>query len=84
MISFKYIVLTLIFIYLTQIDIKAQNQVNISQYMLYQPVLNPSAIGSYNDISVAVLHRNQWSGFNGAPKTNMLSVNSPIRKKTYR
>lgn len=61
-------------------QVKSQNQVNISQYMLYQPLLNPSAIGSYNDISAAILHRNQWSGFTGAPKTNMLSVNSPIGK----
>lgn len=61
-------------------QVKSQNQVNISQYMLYQPLLNPSAIGSYNDLSAAVLHRNQWSGFNGAPKTNMLSVNTPIAK----
>jgi type IX secretion system PorP/SprF family membrane protein len=76
----KYVLLGLLFISVTQTETKAQNQVNISQYMMYQPLLNPSAVGSYNDISAAILHRNQWSGFNGAPKTNMLSVNSPIGK----
>ena len=77
---FKHIVLALFLIGLTQLTIKAQNQVNISQYMLYQPLLNLAAIGSYNDISAAILHRNQWTGFSGAPKSNMLSVNSPIGK----
>jgi len=70
----------MLFVSFTQATLKAQNQVNISQYMLYQPLLNPSAIGSYNDINAAILHRNQWTGFSGAPKSNMLSVNSPIGK----
>lgn len=74
----KNILFGVCFIGLVQNQASAQNQVNISQYMLYQPLLNPSAAGSYNDISAAILHRNQWGGFNGAPKTNMLSVNSPI------
>ena len=76
----NYITVGLMLLGLNITQVKSQNQVNISQYMLYQPLLNPSAIGSYNDLSAAVLHRNQWSGFNGAPKTNMLSVNTPIGK----
>lgn len=56
----------------------AQNQVGLSQYMLYQPFLNPSAISTYNDINMGLIHRNQWVGFDGAPKTNMASVNTPL------
>jgi type IX secretion system PorP/SprF family membrane protein len=76
----KNIALVLFFSSFLLTTLKAQNQINISQYMLYQPLLNPSAIGSYNDISAAILHRNQWTGFSGAPKSNMLSVNTPIGK----
>lgn len=78
--KFKYISLAILLVSIANTKIIAQNQVNISQYMLYQPLLNPSAIGSYNDISAAVLSRNQWTGFDGAPKSNMVSVNTPINK----
>lgn len=57
----------------------AQNQTSISQYMLYQPFLNPAALSTYNDFSFGLLHRNQWAGFNNAPTTSMISVNTPIR-----
>lgn len=76
----KNTVLIVLLITLIKLEGSTQNQVNLSQYMLYQPLLNPSAIGSYNDISAAVLSRNQWTGFDGAPKTNALSVNTPINK----
>lgn len=62
---------------------KSQNQSTLSQYMLYQPFLNPAAISTYNDLSFGLVHRSQWTGFNDAPKTNMVSLNTPLRKTNF-
>lgn len=64
-------------------NIKAQNQATLSQYMLYQPFLNPAALGTYNDLSFGLVHRSQWTGFNNAPKTSMVSVNTPLRNTNF-
>ena len=60
-----------------------QNQVSLSQYMIYQPFINPSALPTYQDLSIGLVHRSQWTGFSGAPKTNILSINTPIAKSNF-
>ena len=62
---------------------KAQNQSTLSQYMLYQPFLNPASISTYNDLSFGLVHRSQWTGFNDAPRTSMISLNTPLRKTNF-
>jgi type IX secretion system PorP/SprF family membrane protein len=54
------------------------------QYNLYQfnpLVINPAYAGARDGISVAANVRNQWVGFAGAPKTNVLSVHAPVLNK---
>ncbi len=54
------------------------------QYNLYQfnpLIINPAYAGSRDGISVVGNVRNQWVGFAGAPKTNVISVHSPVFKK---
>ena len=65
------------------LNAKAQNQSTLSQYMLYQPFLNPASLSTYNDLSFGLVHRNQWTGFNDAPRTSMLSLNTPLRKTNF-
>lgn len=62
---------------------KAQNQTTLSQYMLYQPFLNPASLSTYNDVSFGLVNRSQWTGFNDAPTTNMVSVNTPLRNTNF-
>ncbi len=57
----------------------SQNQYNISQYMLNHSFLNPAAISSSSALNAAVFHRSQWLGLSGAPTTQGLSLNMPLK-----
>ena len=41
-------------------------------------VVNPAYAGSRGAMSVFGMHRNQWVGFDGAPKTNAFSIHTPF------
>lgn len=61
----------------------AQNQLHLSQYMLYQPMLNPASIASYDNYNGALLYRKQWVGFTGAPTVQGLAFNAPMKGKKH-
>jgi type IX secretion system PorP/SprF family membrane protein len=61
----------------------AQNQLHLSQYMLYQPMLNPASVASYNNFNGALLYRKQWVGFTGAPTVQGISFNAPLKGKKH-
>ena len=61
----------------------SQNQLHLSQYMLYQPMLNPASVASYNSFNGALLYRKQWVGFTGAPTVQGLSFNAPLKGKRH-
>ncbi len=55
------------------------------QYNLYQfnpIVINPAVAGSKDVLSVVASVRNQWSGFDGAPKTTVLTGHLPVMNKS--
>lgn len=56
----------------------AQQDPQYTQYMYNQAVINPAYAGSKDALSIVTLYRNQWSGFDGAPKTLTLSGHSPV------
>ncbi len=56
----------------------AQQDPQYSQVMFNQNTINPGAAGSSEMISASLINRIQWVGFNGAPQTNALNVNSAI------
>ncbi len=62
---------------------QAQNQLHLSQYMLYQPMLNPASVASYNNFNGALLYRKQWVGFTGAPTVQGISFNAPLKGKKH-
>ena len=49
--------------------------------MLDASSINPAFTGCRDVMSVSLYYRNQMSGFEGAPKTQGLSVHGPIKKK---
>jgi len=55
------------------IDARAQQAFQFSQYFSNQLVLNPAYAGAEDALSVTMVHRNQWTGVQGAPKTTTLS-----------
>lgn len=59
----------------------AQQDPQYTQYMYNQAVINPAYAGSKENLSIVALYRNQWTGFDGAPKTITLSGHSPVGER---
>ncbi len=56
----------------------AQYDPTITQYMFNELYINPAFAGSKEALSMTALHRNQWVGIDGAPKTTTFSAHGPI------
>ncbi len=56
----------------------AQQDAQYTQYMYNTISVNPAYAGSRGVVSVMGLHRSQWVGLDGAPRTQTLTVNTPI------
>ena len=56
----------------------AQQDSQYTQYMYNTININPAYAGSRGAMSIFGMHREQWVGLNGAPKTNAFSINTPI------
>ncbi len=58
----------------------AQQDAQYTQYMYNTISVNPAYAGSRGVMSIMGLHRSQWVGLDGAPRTQTLTVNTPIGK----
>ena len=58
----------------------AQQDPMFTQYMHNPVSINPAYAGSRGTLNVVAMHRQQWVGIDGAPKTLALSINSPFIK----
>jgi len=59
----------------------AQQMPQFTQYMYNTIAINPAYAGSREVLSIVALGRNQWTGFDGGPQTQTLSINSPLRNE---
>ncbi len=50
-----------------------------NQYQVNGMAINPAYAGSQEALSIVIASRNQWIGFEGAPRTFALSIHSPLR-----
>ena len=57
----------------------SQQLPQFTQYMYNTISINPAYAGSRDGFSITALNRNQWVGVEGAPVTQTLSINSPLR-----
>ena len=62
-------------------DVKAQQDAMYTQYMFNTLAINPAYAGSRNVISATALMRSQWTGMEGAPETQTLTLDAPMFKK---
>ncbi len=74
-----YIILGLLL--LTSLQSYAQQDFVQTQYMFNLLSINPAYAGSKNTFDVNFSHRSQWSGLEGAPKTQVLSLHAPLFQK---
>jgi len=63
----KKLVLSICFI-LSVLGLQAQNRKNVANFSLFQQYYNPALTG-YEGSVVKTFYRNQWTGFEDAPKT---------------
>lgn len=63
------------------ISISAQQVPLYTHYMNNTLVVNPAYAGSRDALTLTALYRAQWIDFNGAPKTQTLSMHSPLRNE---
>lgn len=61
----------------------SQNRINYSQYMHNHLVFNPAYNEHSVDIGANVLYRNQWTGFQGAPKTQIGNVFYNLNRHSF-
>ena len=59
----------------------AQQRPAYSQYMFNGLALNPAYAGSQKQFNAMAVIRSQWVNFEGAPKTQLLSVHAPVDRK---
>jgi type IX secretion system PorP/SprF family membrane protein len=64
-------------------DLFAQQDSQYTNYMYNTITLNPAYAGSREVMSIFGMHRNQWVGLDGAPITNVASINSPIYDSNF-
>lgn len=63
---------------LTTIIIFAQQDAQFSQNTLIKLPVNPGFAGTNGAVCATAVYRNQWVGFEGAPKTMLVSIEAPI------
>ena len=68
---------TILFLMLANIAM-AQQETNYTFFMYNQQTFNPAYVGSRDAGSFTALYRNQWTGFEGAPRSQLLSFQTPF------
>lgn len=74
-------IIILLFIVVSCQAIFAQQDPQYSLYMFNPLGVNPGYAGSREVLSAVLVHRSQWVGLDGAPETQVLAVNSPLKNK---
>ncbi|WKK78925.2 PorP/SprF family type IX secretion system membrane protein [Marivirga arenosa] len=76
----RKILITIILFTIASTAFSQQKSV-LSQYRFNQLIINPAYAGHKNDLTVNLLHRNQWVNLEGAPVSNIASVHTGIKDK---
>jgi len=58
----------------------AQQDPQLTQYMFDRLSINPAVAGTTGQLCATGFYRQQWSGFDGAPKTGLINAHMPIAK----
>jgi len=61
--------------------VMAQQDAQYTQYMYNTISVNPAYAGSRGVLSINGLHRSQWIGLDGAPKTQTLNFHTPVSER---
>jgi len=76
--SFSSIILACVVCICFITDALAQQDPQYTQYMFNTMSVNPAYVGSRGHTTITALGRTQWVGFEGAPDTQTLSIDTPL------
>lgn len=68
-------------IFLSSLSVLAQQEMRFTQYMFNLYEVNSAYAGSRETFSLAAIVRTQWTGLEGAPQMQSLTMNTPILTK---
>jgi hypothetical protein len=77
----KKLILSIIAFATIAVTAKAQDEAIFSHYVVNPMLINPAYAGFNDNVQVFGHLRNQWSGFQNAPKTYALTVDLPMTEK---
>ena len=77
----RYTYFFLILTTLSMYSVYAQQDAQYTHYTHNMNVVNPAYAGSRETLSIGILGRTQWSGFDDAPKTFTASIHAPVGNK---
>lgn len=75
--------LYILFLLLVGTCVNAQQDSQYTNYMYNTINVNPAYAGSRGVMSLFGMHRTQWVGLDGAPVTNVASINTPINNSNF-
>src|SRR5687768_1822197 len=75
---YKCIIIILVLIQCVSIELLAQQQSLHTMFMYNKLLVNPAYAGYHEHVCATGHIREQWIGFDGAPKTQSLSVYGPL------
>jgi type IX secretion system PorP/SprF family membrane protein len=61
---------------------EAQSELHYGMYMMHQPFFNPASASSYKQLTAAVVYKNQWTGYDGAPTIGAFNIVKPFKSST--
>lgn len=61
---------------------KAQQDPMYTQYMFNMLTVNPAYAGSADVLTANAIYRHQWVEFDGAPRTQTISIHSPLKRES--
>lgn len=70
------------FIFLNSLLCVAQQETQFSMYFFNPLLVNPASAGSQGALNVTALIRDQWTNMEGAPKSQCLTIHSPLRNES--
>lgn len=78
----NYVKLMVLILVLTSFElVYAQQDPQFTQYTLNPLSVNSAYAGSRGHTAIVGLHRSQWVGIDGAPQTQTLSIDAPIKNR---
>lgn len=73
-------IIILSFAVISALSMQGQQDAVNSQFIMNKMFINPGYTGYREQPTIIAVHRSQWIGFKGAPSTQVLSFDTPLKK----